>query len=129
MTLYVRTDYIPEDCDYLTVGKLYEVTDSSPAHTLAHIIDDFGDRILIRIEGICSHIDKEWEQVTLENELTVTLILSLEEWLALYRTIGEIQGIGMYLIPGHVESDKCTQIGIELQEKVFSLIEALQTVK
>lgn len=25
MTTYVKTDYVPDDCDYLTVGKEYEI--------------------------------------------------------------------------------------------------------
>lgn len=63
------------------------------------------------------------------NEQTVTLTLPLEDWLAIHRTIGEIQGIGLYLTPGHVESEQCKELGRELQEKGFSLTKALQAGK
>lgn len=63
------------------------------------------------------------------NTPTVTLTLPLENWLAIHRTIGEIQGIGLYLAPGYVESKQCKEIGKELQEKGSSLVRLCKMVK
>lgn len=126
MALYVRTDYVPEYCDYLTVGKLYEVTNLRENSKGGDIVADNGITCIIYLGGDSAHIDKAWEQVTLEGEQTVTLTLPLEDWLALYRTIGEIQGIGLYLTLGQAEHEQCKEIGSELQEKGSCLTKALQ---
>lgn len=66
MTLYVRTDYIPEGCGYLTAGKLYEVTDLSHAGDCGNILCDNNEEHFILLGDECAHIGREWEQVTLE---------------------------------------------------------------
>jgi hypothetical protein len=63
------------------------------------------------------------------NAQTVTLTLPLEDWLAIHRTIGEIQGIGLYLSPGHVTDQQVKELGKELQEKGMNLTKALQAGK
>lgn len=68
MTLYVRTDCVLEDCDYLTVGKLYEVTDLSREEDSGNILGDYNKEHFILLGEKCAHIGKEWEQVTLEDE-------------------------------------------------------------
>jgi hypothetical protein len=68
MTLYVRTNYVPEDCDYLTAGKLYEVTNISCNGELANIVCDNGITSIIVLGDRCTHIGKAWEQITLEDE-------------------------------------------------------------
>lgn len=82
MTLYVRTDYVPEDCDYLTVGKLYEVTDLSHAGDSGNILCDDNEEHFILLEDKCTHIGKEWEQVTLEDEqMTKNYFIATEFWI------------------------------------------------
>lgn len=54
----VKTDYVPEEIDYLTVGKVYEARDQSS--NINYIVDDYGDRILIAIRR-CPHLcGKNW---------------------------------------------------------------------
>lgn len=69
MTLYVRTDYVPEGCDYLTVGKLYEVTDLSHAGDSGNTLCDDDAEIFILLGDKCAHIGKEWEQVTFPDNI------------------------------------------------------------
>lgn len=54
MAKYVKTDYVPEDCDYLTVDKEYQIYDCDDVYGC--IIDDEGDEINICIGDSC-HID------------------------------------------------------------------------
>lgn len=69
MTLYVRTNYVPEHSkDYLTVGKLYAVTDLSTNKDCGIILFEDGEEHFILLGDKCAHIGKEWEQVTLEDE-------------------------------------------------------------
>lgn len=53
MKTYVKTDYVPDDCDYLTVGKEYEYTTISSF--LGSIKVDHWGYALICIQS-CSHL-------------------------------------------------------------------------
>lgn len=67
MTLHVRTDYVPEHCkNYLTEGKLYEVTNLSGG--LGDIVADTEEIATILLKGECAHLNAEWEQVILEEK-------------------------------------------------------------
>ena len=65
MTKYVKTDYVPEDCDYLTAGKVYEVMWDSGLDNIGAIIRDNGEKILIEFRR-CAYLDKRpwtvWEE-------------------------------------------------------------------
>lgn len=55
----VRTNFVPEDIDYLTVGKIYDVEGFYDNK----LMDDVGDWIIIRVKG-CAHLnDQPWEIV------------------------------------------------------------------
>lgn len=57
MKTYVKTDYIPNDCDYLTVGKEYELMEINMEGWSKHeIIADDGDACTICPE-CCAHLD------------------------------------------------------------------------
>lgn len=52
---------MPEDVDYLTSGKWYEVEDLDDDGNFASIIDDDGEKILTCMPS-CAHLDdKPWE--------------------------------------------------------------------
>ena len=58
----VKTDYVPENCDYLTVGKHYEVTNAYQG-TISiggNIISDDGDTIYIVVDECCHLNDNAW---------------------------------------------------------------------
>lgn len=63
MTKYVKTDYVPEDCDYLTAGKVYEV--SSFFGEFYKIVSDRGGELTI-CGYHCAHLDNRhwtvWEE-------------------------------------------------------------------
>jgi len=50
----VKTDFVPEDCDYIAVGKVYE-TIVRVIEGVYSITDDDGETICIRLEG-CAYI-------------------------------------------------------------------------
>lgn len=54
----VYTDYVPEDCDFLTAGKRYDFFSFIGS---GHIIDDDGVMICIRLES-CAHLNnRPWK--------------------------------------------------------------------
>lgn len=56
MTKYVKTDYVPKDCDYLTAGKVYEVVGENGGRSqLADIVCDNGNTEKILYNG-CAHL-------------------------------------------------------------------------
>lgn len=69
MTRYIYSDYIPEEVDYLTAGKRYEIIDSynfrNYGEFQAAIMDDNGVVIQpVNINWPCAYIDgKIWEYV------------------------------------------------------------------
>lgn len=54
----VKTDFVPTSCNYLTAGKVYEVTDIDKTlySFYGDIEDDYGVNILIRTSG-CDHLN------------------------------------------------------------------------
>lgn len=62
----VKTQHVPEDCDYLTNGKEYEAFDgweNAFNRDLFNIKDDNGEEAIINLYG-CGHLDgKAWEVV------------------------------------------------------------------
>jgi hypothetical protein len=66
----VKTNHVPEDCDYLTNGKIYTVL-LDPRYTngkAGHCTDDLGEIIFINIS--CSnHLNgKPWEIIGEEDD-------------------------------------------------------------
>jgi hypothetical protein len=54
----VKTDYVPAEVDYLTVGKVYDVNDFDGHGGDIHVDD--GTEAYILIEG-CAHLNiKDW---------------------------------------------------------------------
>ncbi|AGG57971.1 hypothetical protein VPBG_00199 [Vibrio phage helene 12B3] len=52
----IKTNYVPEDCDYLTVGKVYEA--EKDFDTLYVFTTDNGIECLVEISDMgCSHLD------------------------------------------------------------------------
>lgn len=58
MATYVKTDYVPNDCDYLTVGKEYLVDTDSPSG--GRIVCDDGIETTVYF-SCSSHLDnRSW---------------------------------------------------------------------
>lgn len=64
MTKYVKTDYVPEEVDYLTAGKVYEVVEEQYDQTLGIIKND-KERFSHILYSGCAHLDNRpwtvWE--------------------------------------------------------------------
>lgn len=54
-TLKVVADYVPESCDYLIAGKVYEMQMLGEGHRGGDIIDEDGYPLFISI-GRCAHL-------------------------------------------------------------------------
>ena len=65
-TMYIYTDTVPENCDYLTSGKRYKVREHYHTGFISsyHIVDDEGD-FLICLHQNCSHLNGgNWKTTT-----------------------------------------------------------------
>lgn len=64
MNKYVKTDYVPKGCDYLTVGKVYKVIEQYDG-TLAEIVCD-NEKSTMILYSRCEHLDHRpwtvWEE-------------------------------------------------------------------
>jgi hypothetical protein len=67
----VKTNHVPEDCDYLTNSKEYEVIEYEvvgDGHKFATIKDDDGDVDFIVI-NVCPHLNgRDWEIIGEEDD-------------------------------------------------------------
>lgn len=60
MPTYVKTDYVPGDCDYITAGKEYKIEELSASCSGGWSEDDRGN-IMFCLFEYCAHLNgRQW---------------------------------------------------------------------
>lgn len=101
MAIYVKTDYVPEECKkYLTPNKLYQATEvvGSDIKDACYITDDTGDTIFI-IPSSCASL--RWHPWTvIEDNVSLPTIPSKEEALECLEDMDDYSRMSITIDPG-----------------------------